>query len=482
MFGLLAAEDRDAPVDSKDVVQSYRQGLRNLDQEHGFVPLSIEGQVPQDLRGTFYLNGPGLFSLFDRPYQHWFDGDGAISAIHFGATVTGATRLVASRGLEEERQAGRPLYTSGSTLAPQWWRRLGLRFKNVANTKPLWWNKRLFALYEAGLPTEVDAATLQTVGETALNGTIKGYFSAHFHDVPARKAFYNFSIQRGRQHTLHVYELPRGGQIRRLASLPLPKSSSMLHDFIATEKHLVFFIPPVGISVLPVLMGVKAPSDTMHWRPQEGTTVLVVPIDAPHRYHSFKVEAFFQYHFMNAYEQGDEIIVDFVRVMDFESAFRQHGVQDRFSSFPTEGRLYRAYVRPLAQTVRLEPRWDQPCEFPQVAPAVQGRRHRYGYVLVSRNGEPQTRIAKIDYDKGGSLSYVFAPNHFPSEAVFVSRRDAGEEDDGYLLSLVYDADSDRSYLAVFDAKRLGQGPQARLWFAHHVPRPIHGTWADNLGE
>lgn len=477
MFGLLAAEDKEVRADSKDIVQSYRRGLRNLDQEHGFEPLTVEGQVPQDLRGTFYLNGPGLFSLFERPYQHWFDGDGAITAIKFGATVSGASRLVASRHLEEELQAGRPLYTSGSTLAPQWWRRLGLRFKNVANTKPLWWNKRLFALYEAGLPTEINSATLQTVGETAFNGAIKGYFSAHFHEVPARKAFYNFSIQRGRKHTLHVYELPKGGHIRRLASLPLPKNSAMLHDFIATEKHLVFFIPPVGISVLPVVLGLKAPSATMQWHPEEGTTVLIVPIDAPHRYQSFKVDAFFQYHFMNAYEQGDEIIVDFVRVMDFESAFRQHGVQKRSDSFPTEGRLYRAYVQPLAQTVRLEPRWDQPCGFPQVAPIVQGRRHRYGYVLASREGEPQTRIAKIDYDKGSSVSFVLAPNQFPSEAVFVPRPRTSEEDDGYLLSLVYDANTDRSYLAVFDAQHLGQGPLARLWFAHHIPRPIHGTWA-----
>jgi all-trans-8'-apo-beta-carotenal 15,15'-oxygenase len=477
MFATHTARTLEAPEIAGNVVQSYRQGLRNLEQEHGFAPLTTDGQVPQDLRGTFYLNGPGLFSLFGQTYKHWFDGDGAMTAVNFGETVTGAVRLVESRQLKEECDAGRPLYTSGSTLAPQWWRRLGLRFKNVANTKPLWWNQRLFALYEAGLPTELQPKTLDTLGETALGGTIKGYFSAHFHEVPARKAFYNFSIQRGRKPRLHVYELPQGGQIRRLASLPIPKSSAMLHDFIATEKHLVFFIPPVRISALPVILGLKAPSATMRWRPEEGTTVLIVPIDAPHRYTSFKVDAFFQYHFMNAYEQGDDIIVDFVRVMDFESAFKKHAAQERTESFPTEGRLYRAYVQPKKKTVRLEQRWSQPCEFPQVAPAVQGCRHRYGYVLASRDGEPQTKIAKIDYETGGTISFVFAPNQFPSEAVFVPRQSTAEEDDGYLISLVYDANTDRCYVAVFDAQRLGHGPLAQLWFAHHIPRPIHGTWA-----
>ncbi len=73
----------------------------------------------------------------------------------------GAVRLVESRQLVEERKAGRALYTSGATLAPQWHRRLGMRFKNAGNTKPLVWNERLFALYEGGLPTEIDPVTLK---------------------------------------------------------------------------------------------------------------------------------------------------------------------------------------------------------------------------------------------------------------------------------------------------------------------------------
>ncbi len=460
----------------KTIVQSYQQGLRNLTREHGFEPLAIEGKVPHDLRGTFYLNGPALFSLFGRPYQHWFDGDGAMTAITFGDSVAGAVRLVESAELKEERAAGRPLYTSGSTLAPQWWRRLGLRFKNVANTKPLSWNSRLFSLYEAALPTEVNPKSLATIGETSLDGAIKGYFSAHFHEVPSRNAFYNFSIERERNSILHLYEMPKGGEIRRIGSLPLPKCASMLHDFIATEKHLVFFVPPVKINVLPVLLGMKAPGEAMQWRPAEGTTVLVIPIEAPDQYKSFKVEAFFQYHFMNAYEQGEEIIVDFVRVMDFESAFKGHNVEERANHFKTAGRLHRAIVNPRSSTVRLEQRWSQPCEFPQVAPAMQGRRHRYGYVLASNEAEPQTKIAKIDYDSRDVISVSFPPNEFPSEAVFVPHEQATEEDDGYLISLVYNSDKDRSYLAIFDARKLSQGPQARLWFDHHIPRPIHGTW------
>lgn len=462
---------------SHEAVEMYRRGLRDLPREHGFEILDVQGALPADLTGTLYCNGPGLFSLFGRPYRHWFDGDGAITAIRFGAGgAVGAVRLVESRELLAERVAGRALFTSGSTLAPQWHRRLGMRFKNPANTKPLVWDERVFALYEGGLPTEIDPASLGTSGETDLQGVVRGGFSAHFHEVPSRSCIYNFSVQRGRRNVLHLYEMPAGGKVRCLGSLPLPQSSSMLHDFVATEKHLVFFIPPVRVQVLPVMLGIKAPLDTLQWRPQDGTTILVVPIDAPECYRRFEVDAFFQYHFLNAYEAGNSIVVDFVRVADFENAFKSHELDECDREPATEGRLFRAFVHPEQRTVRMEQRWDIPCEFPQVAPAVVGRPHRFGYVVAADEKQPQTRISKIDVTDGLSVSTQLGNHCFPSEPIFVPRPGAVDEDDGYLLSLTYDADSDRSFVAVLDARRLARGPMASVWFDHHVPRPLHGTW------
>ncbi|MEP6825857.1 MAG: carotenoid oxygenase family protein [Ramlibacter sp.] len=465
---------------STALVQAYQRGLRDLPREHGFEPLTVEGALPPDLQGTLYLNGPGLFALFGRPYEHWFDGDGAMTAVRFGGAapgVAGAVRLVESRGLLKERADGRQRYTSGSTLAPRWADRLGLRLKNVANTRPLLWNDRLFALYEAGLPTELDRESLATVGETDEGGQIKGYFSAHCHEVPSRRAFYNFSIQRGRQNLLHLYELPAGAPVRRIGSVPLPTSSAMIHDFMATETHLVFFVPPVRFRLLPMLLGTKAPLQAMQWRGQEGTTVIVVPIDAPGRYKTFEVEPFFQYHFLNAYDQGSDIVVDFIRVMDFESAFNSHNKEARAEKAVTHGRLFRAIVQPAQGRVQFEQRWSQPCEFPQVAPAVQGRPYRFGYVLAANEGEPQTGIAKVDLDSGQVESGSLGERQFPGEAVFVPRPGSNGEDDGHLLSMAYDSATDRSFIAVLDAKQPGRGPLARAWFDHHIPRPLHGVWS-----
>lgn len=460
-----------------DATQAFQRGLRDLPREHGFERLHIDGALPPDLHGTLYLNGPGLFSSFGRPYRHWFDGDGAMSAIRFdGDGAHGAVRIVMTRQLAEERRAGRMRYTSGATPAPQWHRRIGMRFKNPANTKPLCWNDRLFALFEAGLPTELDPSTLETLGETDLDGTIRGHFCAHFHEVPARRAYYNFSLTRGRRNTLNLYEMPFGGTVRRIGTIALPKSAAMVHDFIVTENHLVFFIPPVGIRILPILAGMKAPLDAIVWRPEEGTTVLVVPIDAPERHVRFEADAFFQYHFMNAHELGHELVVDFVRVGDFGKAFGSHMIETRTQQTVTEGRLCRAVVGPQRRQLRIEQLNSTPCEFPQVAPAAQARAQRYGYLLASNPDAPQTAFARYDFETARLESVAAGDDCFPGEAVFAPRLAARHADDGYLLSMVYDARSDRSFIAVLDAGELQRGPIARCWFDHHVPRPLHGTW------
>ncbi|MBT8495669.1 MAG: carotenoid oxygenase family protein, partial [Deltaproteobacteria bacterium] len=95
---------------------------RNLEREHGFELLEVEGQLPADLGGTLYRNGPGLFELMGRRYSHPFEGDGAITAVRVQAgTARGASRVTQSRGLREERAAGRMLYSMGAPRLRRLW-------------------------------------------------------------------------------------------------------------------------------------------------------------------------------------------------------------------------------------------------------------------------------------------------------------------------------------------------------------------------
>lgn len=444
---------------------------RSITREHGFEPLRVEGTLPPDLRGTLVRNGPGLFEQFGRRYPHSFEGDGLITAARFaGDRVHGACRLTASAGLVAERAAGRMLYGTGLS----WPRRLANAVrgqgKNTANTNVVPWQGRWLALMEAARPTElaIGADDVVTVGETDLGGVIGSALSAHPHRVAARAATYNFGVEYGRKPALRVYELPDRGPARRLGEVPLG-FSPMLHDFIATERHLVWLISPAAVNVPRMLLQLGDFSKLFGWRPELGTEVVVMPIDEPGRITRFTVEAFYQWHFANAFEDGGALVLDYVRYPDFAS-FTSLADGDDAGGGLGGGRLHRGRIDLAARRFSSEPLLDGAVEFPRVHPEREGRRHTWTWMVGGELG------SVVGYGGDHVRRWTAAAHEAVSEAVFVPRGGAADEDDGWLLALVYDARAEASAVAVLDARRLAEGPVARAWFDHAVPVTFHGSW------
>jgi all-trans-8'-apo-beta-carotenal 15,15'-oxygenase len=456
--------------------------MHDVSTEHGFRPLEVRGRLPPELSGTLYRNGPGRFANFGRRYQHWFDGDGVVSAVRFAAgAATGAVKLVDGPGLQDERRAGRPIYGSyGTKDRSSFLRRLrGTATKNTANTSVMVWQGRLYAMLEACRPIELSVEDLATLGERDLDGAVVRSFSAHPHWVPERRAAYNFGVRYGRRTELDLFELPERGQARRIGTLPLA-GATMIHDFIATARHLIFFAPPLRLRILRLLAGIGSYSEDLAWRPQVGTEVLVVPIDDPARVRRFTVDGFYQWHFSNAFERGDQLVVDLVRYPDFASNKWLGEVVDGTPSTELGGRLERATIDAAGGRVGFERLSERSVEFPRIASQVMGKPNRFVY-LAMHSGDAAShgmwdRVGKVDLETGAVDEANLGDARFPSEPVFVRRSGAGE-DDGWLLTLVYDGASDRSYVAVLDAQKPAAGAVAEAWFDGPVPFTFHGVFA-----
>jgi len=457
--------------------------FQNLSREHAFEPLRVEGRIPVELNGTLYRNGPALFENFGRRYSHWFDGDGAVSAVRLsGGRAQGAIKLVQSEGLAEERIANRPLYAGyGSTHPGNVFSRVGDRSKNAANTSILVWQDRLFALFENGFPTELSLEDLSTLGEKSFEGAIPSVFSAHPRRVPARKALYNFGVRYGRQTLLDIFEMPDEGPARLLTSLPI--APSMVHDFLATDDYLVFLIPPMRLKVIRQLLGFGAFDKNFVWRPEDGVEVLVVPIADPQRPVRIETEAFFQFHFTNAYQRANAIEFDVLSYPDFSAADRWFGgLISGDPGAPHLGRLQRATLDVGNQSLRMDAPFATSCEFPRVSPLVTARQHRYVFAAAHSSRDTSRvglfdELVKIDVDsRTQSRAKLGGSERYASEPVFVPRADAADEDDGWLLAHVYDALSHTTHLAVFDALAMESGAVGRAHFDHHLPITFHGDW------
>jgi all-trans-8'-apo-beta-carotenal 15,15'-oxygenase len=463
--------------------------LRDLPREHGFEPLRVEGLLPAELKGTLYRTGPSRFSNFGKPYGHLFDGDGAVTAVQFAnGDARGAARFVQTEDLANERRRGHQIYGGYGTTTPGlkrfWPPAVRSRLKNPANTSVLVWGQRVFALYEGDLPTEIAPADLATLGERDL-GMVTESFSAHPRAVPSRGTIYNFGLRYGSRTILDIYELNSSGGGRKLAEVPLA-DTTLIHDFVATEKHLVFFAPPLRFSPLQLLFGLKTLDAAMRWRPELGTEVIIVPIDEPTRVTRFTIDAFFQWHFLNAYERGNEIVVDVVRFPDFVSNdwFGQL-IEPHLMNAYVGGELWRVTLDPGARRAASAPCWAHPCEFPRVAPGVDSMRHTIGWLsaygvsagkLVDRLPDA---VAKVEVETGRESVWV-SGGGVVSEPIFVPRPANGAaqpEDDGWVLALVYDPATDTSNITVLDGRDLSAGPLARAWFDHHVPPTFHGAFS-----
>ncbi|MBI2390418.1 MAG: carotenoid oxygenase family protein [Deltaproteobacteria bacterium] len=456
---------------------SWRVGFEDLAREHGFEPLRVEGSLPHELEGTLYRNGPGRFGVGGERYRHWFDGDGAVTAVRVGhGRAFGATKMVQTPAYLEERRAGRRLYGGYDTpLARPFYEVVLGQVKNAGNTSIMLWDDRVFALCESGRPIELADNDLTTLGENDL-GVVRRAFAAHPHRVPSRRALYGFGLGVGPRTSVEVYELPDDRAPRTIARFSLD-GLRLNHDFAVTERHAVFLFSPTYLSISDMLLFRRGPVSSARWRPERGVEVVLVGLDAPHEVVRFHVDAFHMEHVVNAFERDGEIVIDQVDYPDpwglerFVSGLVRGVVQA-----PLASRLRRVVIDPNRRTLRAELLADRPLELPRVSPRVESRPHRFAY-LAGASGEFIDAVLAFDLETGAVDRFAPGADQYPSEAVFVPRDGGGEENDGWLLTMVLDARQRESHLAVLDARRVGAGPIARLWFDHAIPFGFHGAWA-----
>ncbi|NJL02039.1 MAG: hypothetical protein HC910_16300 [Spirulinaceae cyanobacterium SM2_1_0] len=443
----------------------------------------IAGELPLALCGSLYRNGPGRLTRGEQSVGHWFDGDGAILAVHFADGAARATyRYVETAGYQAETAADRFLFPNYGMTAPgPVWNNWGKSPKNVANTAVLALPDRLLALWEAGLPHALDPINLATLGPDLLGRlAATATFSAHPKRDSQTGTIYNFGIDAGARPGLNLYACHPDGRIQRQNRLPL-KRLSLLHDCVLAGRYLVFCLPPLQLQILPALLGFRSFSEALEWQPSLGTQVLVCDRDTLALVATTDVEPWYQWHFANGYEQDGEIILELVGYPDFASTNNYlRAVPSGVTHTRQHGRLWR--LRLDAQTARLKERQvlsDRDCEFPVIAPAEIGKSWRYTYLSAHRDEAESGRdmfgaIARYDREREQLTLADFGPNRYPSEPIFAP--DHTQADAGWLLTVVYDGVQDSSELWVFDRERLATEPICRLALPSVIPHSFHGTW------
>jgi carotenoid cleavage dioxygenase len=436
--------------------------------ERDDVGLEVVGTLPPQLRGTYVRNGPNP-ALAPKGRYHVFDGDGMVHAVQIrDGAASYRNRWVRSAGLEAELRAGEALFggLSEFRLPPaEVVAEVGV-MKNTANTNVLAHAGRLFALMEAAKPVELDGR-LATLGEVDFGGRLHGAMTAHPKVDPASGELVSFGYSPVPPY-LRYHVVDASGALTTEVDIDLP-GPVMMHDFAVSATRAVFFDLPALFDLEAMLSGRPG----IRWDPSHGARIGVLDRAAPHDGVTWiEVEPFFVFHFLNAHDDGDAVVVEGCRSERMNVTFGEDHVLE-----PVYPSLHRWRIDPVAGTVTETRLDDRLSDFPRHDDARAGRPLRYGYVgsmrPVGRERIDFSGLVKHDLVDGTSVEHSWADGGMGGEAVFVADEERDAEDGGWLLDFVTDR-SGSTELVVLDAEAMEE--VARVRMPRRIPFGFHGNW------
>jgi all-trans-8'-apo-beta-carotenal 15,15'-oxygenase len=477
------------PAWASATAMGFTGQLRNAAGEKHY-RARVEGRLPRRLHGTLYRNGPGLYDRAGIRKSAVVDGDGMIRRYHIDAgKVTFQNRFVRTPKFVDESRAGRFLYDTWTTELPV---TPDVPEGQNAGVTPVIHDGKLYALDEFKAPFQLDPGTLETHGMAANFGDADGWhFKAHTRKDLVRNEWICFANRfhaQGVSAAHHVFD-SHGNRIHsREVELPLP---GYMHDFFVTEDWIVYYNHPALIQPAKIDQLGFAPS--LAWVPDAGTHLVLVPRRGDGPVVTMQTDARWMWHAVNAYQQGGEIIADYVGydtpdhflyVKDGADPAFYAWMGGRPGAFEHPGNVRRMVIDVAAGSVRQEVLLAGNYEFPVVSRAINGRRHRDTY-LIQAAGDSQwwDTVVALDTRRGRSRRYQFGAGHFLSEPIYapdpVEARP--DRDAGWLLVPVYEQRRAASSLAVFRVDAIEDGPIAAIRLEDHDPWAFHGYWEGATG-
>lgn len=414
------------------------------------------GAVPRALQGRYVRNGPNPKA---GESSHWFLGDGMLHGVELrdGRAILYRNRWVRTRAFLEGAHAIGPDGTRDLTVC-------------LANTHVVAHAGRILALVETSFPTEV-TPDLETVGCFDFGGRLTTGMTAHPKICPTtgEMHFFAYSFM---PPFLTYHRADATGRLVQSEVIDVP-GPTMIHDFAITDRHVVFMDLPLVFD-LELAMARVLP---YRWSDDYGARVGVMPrggAGADVRW--LDVAPCYVFHSLNAYEDDDStIVVDVVRYPELWRAGASVG---------PPACLHRWRIDLSEGRVKETPLDERAVEFPRLDDRRVGLAHRYGYAVYTEHGVDQstgTALIKYDLRTGASAVHDFGPGRVPAEPVFVPASSTAAEDEGWLLTYVYDAARDGSDLVILDAVDFARKPVATISLPQRVPFGFHGSWIPDVG-
>lgn len=446
--------------------------------KNGFAPihneiikenLSIIGDLPVEIDGRYLRNGPNPYFI---PYTYTYpiDGDGMIHELKIEkGVVSYKNKFVKTQGLLDELKANKALFGGNSLPIPPDPKYTKEKIKNTASIGVLAFNDKIVALFESEDGYLLDNQ-LNTLGIWQPNNQ-KITVNAHYRIDANTKQTYMCSYNNLDGSFLTIHEFNANNELVNTNTI-YKKRLTMIHDFVITQNYIIIFDTPAIFNLNPDFSNKN--EVFFSYNKDEDVKVLLISRKDYNVKTIENIPSFFVYHFINAYELNEQIIIDFVLheslVLDYKKP-------------NSEGpKLYRAFIDSKTFT------YSHQClitnlvvEFPIYNTQYTAINYNFAYIPAKNESYKGVFNQIIKYNfTDNTYSFInFGDNVEVGEPVFIPKSKAYNEDDGYIGCYIYDIILQSSQFVILDAKNINC-EICRINMPQRVPHGLHGVWQPNL--
>jgi len=429
--------------------------------------IKIEGKIPKEINGYLYRNGPANNQPFNTRYHHWFDGDGMVQQFHINAgKVSHLGKMIKTHKYLSEKQQQKNIYPTFGTSKKT-------RFKsadelNVSNISLLPINKQLFSLWEGGSAYEIAPKTLDTIGIKTWSAKTKGVpFGAHYRK-DKDGSIWNIGYA-SLNDAIVLWHIDKYAKLKKTKILPI-KNVPMLHDFLITEKYIILVLHPYNFDKNKFKDGYSFLESHQFYKNKE-TKVWLIDKNTLDITHTFELASQFVFHFVNAYEQKDEIVFESMRypnaniLLDLGNIMK--GVTPT-SKLATHHKIRLNLNKNTAKEYQLNKIGS---EFPNIIESETGLSHTKMLSLQQRGDILFNTVSIMDNITNKSQYFSYA-NQLAEEHIIIKNHKGSD----WVIGTTLDYKNNNTKLNIFNADYLGDGPIAIATLPYILPLGLHGKF------
>ncbi len=415
--------------------------------------LRVDGIIPPQLDGLYVRTGPNPKSGHT---SHWFFGDGMLH----GVRLRGGKALWYRNRFVQTPEITSPLADPMAGMADL--------TRGKANTHVIAHNGRIMALEEAHWPWIVDGE-LNTVGYENYGGALTCSMTAHPKVCPVTGELLAFSYMGFEPPYVRYIRVSADGRVEQIEGIDIP-NMVMMHDFNVTRNHAVFMDLPLVFDLGALDNGIP-----FRFNRDAGARLGVMPRNGKGSdIRWYEIDPCYVFHPVNAHEDGDNIVLHVSRQPE---AFGSHS-----DDYAEVGRLWKWTINTATGRVSEELVDDRPGDFGRVDDRRIGLDARYGYLMAmageGNSEEPVygSALWKYDLRTGECWEHHLGEGVRGSEPVFAPASPNAGEDEGWVMTIVHNTNTNASKLIIVDAQNFSAPPVATVHLPQRVPYGAHGSW------